>query len=533
MAFSKTEQTRRLWIIAAVLGVVTLPGSPATGRQSLDQILNKGVVVPGKNPPAKRASPQQPAKPAANPAAPATAVSTAFRMDLLPGWHAQLAPNGAVLAAGQDGSAVVIAPIVGAGSSAAGNWLQQRGASTVAQYLKNPAITGIYSSRMGAGAALASFDYSSPAGPGTANVLCLVGGGVGTLYVIAGPKAVFPQQRSGLVRILQSFTFTGEGPSGGESAQAARTSFTRFKDPNEGAFTVDVPAGWKVEGGMVRKASTDTRPYVWATSPDGSTVIRLRDPAFGSFRTPGQIDARQGRFEGMPYSPGYGVVMVLSHYMPGPEFAQQYAVKLARDLQASNLQFKGVKPRQDLSSSNAAGYVQEQITGGEAEFTCARNGQPCGGKVIASTRVHVLPAMPDSATWYIDLLASYITPQERLGATDQIFQHMIESVQYSPEWAATQLQITGNTSQIVRDTTEYGARVFDEVHRNREQAEERIQQNRIDTIRGRVRLRDPDTGEELEGVAGRNYYYRVPGGRTVGTDTVIRAPDFTELQQIR
>jgi hypothetical protein len=444
-----------------------------------------------------------------------------------------LAQNGAIVAAGQDGSAVVIAPILGTGGADAGTWLHGSGAAAVGQYLKSAMMTGIYQSRMGPSAALASFDYAGPSGAGAANVLCFLNEGVGTLYLIAGPKAAFPQQRSGLVRILRSFSFTGER-TGGEAAQAvSQTTFTRFQDPNEGAFTVDVPLGWKVEGGLVRKSSLDLRNYTWVTSPDGSTIIRLRDPTLGGFCIPDQGLARARIYEGMTYTPGLGNVYLVSRYLPGPQFAQQYAMKFAGETQASNLQFKAVNFRQDLTKSTSAGIMQEQTIGGEVEFTCVRNGQEYAGVVVAATHIHGTSLMPGSAMWDVSYLGSYLTPRERAGATDRIFQHMVASVQSNPKWAEMQLGITRNTSQIARDTAQYQARVFDEVHGNRERSEERIHQNRIDAIRGVVRLKDPNTGEELEGVAGRNYYYRAPGRGAFGADRAIRSPDLTELEQIR
>lgn len=510
------REKRRMWFEAVALCcAAVLAAAPVAGQQSVEQILKKGVVLPGKKQP-QAADPKQPAnQPKPVPARDASANrataapsgdNSGFRMDLPAGWRAQLTQNGAVVATGQGGLAVLIAPVLDAGDAAAGNWLQRSGASAVARYLRNPAMTRIYPSRMGPTAALASFDFGEPSAKGTANVLYLVNGGVGTLYVIAGPKAGFAQQRAGLVHILQSFTFTGEGSSGAAQA-AAQAGFIRFQDPKEGAFTLEVPEGWKVEGGLLSKSPFDTRSFVWATSPDGSTVIRLRDPEFSSVPNRHQ------------------------HYKPGPEFAQQYAAKLAGDLQASNLQFTAITSRQDLSSSKATpGVGRSQTTGGEAAFTCTRNGKPCTGKVIAATRVATLS--PGFAMWSVDYLVSYLTAQERMGVTDRIFQHMLESVR-CPQRFGMQPQIIRSTSQVVREAAQYTAKVFDRVHRNRERSEERIDQNRTDAIRGVVRLRDPNAGEELEGVAGKNYYYRAPGGRAFGTDREIRSPDFTELEQIR
>jgi len=528
--------------LANMIAMLTLAtGWQAAGQQSLDQILNKGVVLPGKKAPAPEK--QRPAPTAKQPRSVASAASggaASFKMDLPPGWRAQLAQNGAVVARGQDNLAVVIAPVPDAGDAPAANWLQARGAAALAPYVTNPAITRIYPSRVGPHAALAAFEFGDSTSPGTANVLCFVGGGVGTLYIIAGPKPLFLQARAGLVRILQSFSFAGERAEAGQAGQ--QTGFTRFQDPLEKAFTMDVPAGWKIEGGLLRKSPVDVRNYVWATSPDGSTVIRARDPAFGRFMVPDRTHEAIGVREGTNYQVGIGWTAFVLRYVSGPDFARQYAVKLISDLNASDLQTKAVKPRQDLAKSETAtgGFSRIETTAGEVEFTCSRNGQPCNGKVVAATRLELmssddpLSGRQEFGGWTISYLASYLTPPERLAMTEQIFQHMLDSVHFSEEWGRMQTQIVVDAAQANRGLSQYRDRILDEVYRNRERSEERIHQNRIDAIRGVVRLRDPDTGQELEGVAGRNYYYRITGGdRAISTDREIRSPDFTELEQIR
>jgi hypothetical protein len=53
-------------------------------------------------------------------------------------------------------------------------------------------------------------------------------------------------------------------------------------------------------------------------------------------------------------------------------------------------------------------------------------------------------------------------------------------------------------------------------------------------VRGVVRLRDPNTGEELEGVAGKNYYYRLPASNNnVGINREIVNPDLTQLEVVQ
>ncbi|HBY63998.1 MAG TPA: hypothetical protein DEH78_29595, partial [Solibacterales bacterium] len=106
----------------------------------------------------------------------------------------------------------------------------------------------------------------------------------------------------------------------------------------------------------------------------------------------------------------------------------------------------------------------------------------------------------------------------------------------SPQWFGAQQQTTAETSRIVSQTNEQISRTISDSYWSRQRTQDRTNRNFSDSIRGVVRLRDPDTGEELEGTAGKNYYWRVRGTNTiVGQDTPTPPPtiDVTELEQVR
>jgi hypothetical protein len=461
-----------------------------------------------------------------------------FRMDLPPGWRAQLAENGAVTARSGDGaSLVVVAPVLGIGEATA-EWLRRRGAAALVPYLGNAAVSAVYPSRIGGSAALAAAEYSGGSGPGTANVLLYADGGIGTLYVIAGPKALFARQRAQLVQVLRSFSFTGERPAQAGAGEApADVNFARFDDPREGAFTVQAPAGWRIEGGVARFAATDVRPYVFATSLDGSRMVRIGDPAVGLYTLPNQLFAFAGMGEGQVYSPGYGVQMTIMRYLPGHVFAQQYTAALARHAQAANLRIQSVKPLPPLHEA-FQGYVQQQMTAGEAAFTCVRNGRECAGSVVSETTLTAVPAS-QGGMWQATALASFLAPVESAGPTNRILLHMVESFQMNPQWLQAQSQTAMNTAQIARTAALHTSRIINDVYWNRQAAQDRVNQKWDDYIRGVVRLRDPRTGEQFEGSAGRNHYYRVDGnGRpdyrgnhVIGQDRA-RNVDIGELEVV-
>lgn len=58
---------------------------------------------------------------------------------------------------------------------------------------------------------------------------------------------------------------------------ASKLEWTQFQDPSEKAFTMDVPQGWTVKGGLFRMGYSDERPMVDMTSTDRTISIRFGD----------------------------------------------------------------------------------------------------------------------------------------------------------------------------------------------------------------------------------------------------------------
>jgi len=543
--------------VATLLGMVLMAGHAFGQGQSLDQLIKNGVVVPSDK---GQSQPQQPAPPPAPPPAaaprppqakapapaPAAGGNSGFHMNLLPGWRAQLSQNGAVVARSGDGlSTVLVAPVLDAGDAAPLDWMRRRGAAFLGGYLKSPAIAAVYPSQNSRSAALASVDYAGANGPGTAHVMCFFAGGVGTMFVIAGPRSAFPNQSGPMVRMLASFSFNGEKAAGSEGRPGAQpgadaapaapsVQYTKFADRNEGAFTLDVPAGWKVEGGLKRHSTLDVRPAVYATSPDGGTVIRLGDWDLGTFTEPNQALAMAGMREGGTYSPGYGNVWQIRRYMPGPQFAQEYVAKLARDTQTGSAQIKTVKPLPEYSKQQNLGGAIIRTVAGEADFNCIRNSRESAGVVVVATTATSMAGGAPGAIWYVSFLEALVAPADQVPAAQQIARHMTETFQMDAQWQAQQSQTTMRTSEIVRQTGEAINKIIIDTDRNRQRAVDQAHRNFDDYIRGVVRLRNPDSGEELEGEAGKNYYYKVPNrDRPVGTNRpIVGDPNVTELEQI-
>ena len=87
-----------------------------------------------------------------------------------------------------------------------------------------------------------------------------------------------------------------------------------FVDPNEGSFSMDVPACRRISGGLARRNALQFWPWLTAVSPDGNTILAFGDPSLQSYISPNQMLAATGFGEG---SGGGGTIYVVSRYLPG------------------------------------------------------------------------------------------------------------------------------------------------------------------------------------------------------------------------
>lgn len=183
-------------------------------------------------------------------------------------------------------------------------------------------------------------------------------------------------------------------------AAAAAISWTKFEDPFEHAFTIDVPQGWAVKGGLFRIGYSDVRPMVDMTSPDGKTEIRLGDLAIPTYALPTPQHP-----PGDAVDLGAQAQMTSARYHTGEQFATVYAqTHFIRVCQRLDPQpNEGEPPVNDDLAKNAQA---QQSTTGQVTYKCsAADGQRTA---YAYSRTNLMPNL-----WQVSMIASFITPSDR------------------------------------------------------------------------------------------------------------------------
>ena len=354
-------------------------------------------------------------------------------------------------------------------------------------------------------------------------------GSAGYLYAIAAPEARYRQSEEIFAKIFQSFQLVGAPAAERESAP----TYVKWQDPRENAFSLDVPSQWRMQGGLFRFASVDTRAAWEAVSPDGQARLTGGDAEIPPFTLPSQILAMGGFQEGSWYSPGYGVRLMVKRYIPGTAFAKSYVTsKVASG--CADLTFTETRDRPDavqaLNNIYAQSGLAVKLSAGEVAFTCRKNGQLMEGYYFAGTQ---LVQSPGGGIWNVEHLFGYLAASGKAAQAQTVLERMVQSVAVNPQWAAMQQGVTANTSQIVSRTNREISNIITGSYWKRQGVMDELSRRRSNATLGVEDVVDQTTGRQIKVESGSNYYWIDQRGTIVGTQTDTRPNlDFRELTRL-
>jgi hypothetical protein len=252
----------------------------------------------------------------------------------------------------------------------------------------------------------------------------------------------------------------------------ANVSWTTFTDPYENAFTIEVPRGWKVAGGVVRKIPLWPSLVLRVLAPDRRTLLALGDADAVPYNAP--IAARD--------------------YVP--RFAERAMSGACQGLKISEV--KELPDVERLFSSKAVGPYTKW-SAAQAAFTCNgdRQADMSGGAIA------VLQYMTTLRGGHAQVLAAFVTTRGQEEQADQLLNHVFASLHENPQWSARQSQ----TAQQLAN----GAMA-------RWKGEQRQFQQMDDAITNTAHFLGPN-GQRYDLDSMPRYQWLAPDGSTVGTDT--------------
>ena len=207
-------------------------------------------------------------------------------------------------------------------------------------------------------------------------------------------------------------------------------AFETWREPNEGAYTIDVPRGWRISGGVRRITAVDVRSAVNAVSPDGTVRIFIGDYDLMPRRELDQAARMAGLHEGQTIGGS-----LIARYQTGVQVAERYpAWKICR---SAHITQSGILRREtETLNTQVAQFGRSMATAasasvGEAIFHC-----PEGEGLVIATTVLARPTQGRGVSvWTVYPLSGFFTrdPQRAFFAK-YVLSQMLASLKMDHEW---------------------------------------------------------------------------------------------------
>jgi hypothetical protein len=312
------------------------------------------------------------------------------------------------------------------------------------------------------------------------------------------------------------------GSSGGPTASAGAggVSYITVRDHREQAFSISVPQGWKVVGGMFRYRIAYPRLVVDMTSPDGMTNVRVGDNTIPNYQNPNPN----------PYLPKVpNNFTPVEPYTTGQVFAQKYGLDRFGSM-CQGIQVTGSQSSQPKYSQQVAGYVS--ATAGSANFSCTMRGQQMVGYVYAETmQVGANKMMP--ANWYETALGSWLAPAAQAQNASAILTYSTGTMAMNPDWAAWQNFLVAQATKINLITAAKTAQATQEMDA-REAQWRAMMRGEVDDfndiLTGTSFGMDPATGQPVEIPTGNGGPEWLDGQNNVQSAVMQPGPGYTQIQ---
>ncbi|HET9409941.1 MAG TPA: hypothetical protein VFO39_22080 [Candidatus Sulfotelmatobacter sp.] len=317
-----------------------------------------------------------------------------------------------------------------------------------------------------------------------------------------------------LALLLMSACHAGTDPQGTKNQPQAQSSPTwvRYTDNAEGAFSMEVPVGWQVEGGMYRFGYFDVRWMMDVRSLDGKVIIRIDDPNVPPYVLPGPHSGPAGHPAIRPKM----YQMVVDDYREAQPYAESYAKRRFGPVCTSfNAKSADWTPTMPEDWQKADGVVKS--TQASVAYECATSDGPRIVNVFARDTV-----IGNQGLWLVDPIISILATPDRMPLARSMTQHMIDSWQKNPEWQQHQDEIT--RMGLAQMQAEFG-RFMQQMaayHQQREaamnqqvakfEARQQAQADQVSSwgniLTGLTNLYDPVTGTQFQVFSGpkANYY---------------------------
>jgi BMFP domain-containing protein YqiC len=343
-----------------------------------------------------------------------------------------------------------------------------------------------------------------------------------------------------LISVLLMSAACYAGPSLSETVNPHKMqgspTWVRYTDNAEGAFSMEVPVGWQVEGGMYRFGYFDVRWMMDIRSLDGKVIIRIDDPNVPPYVLPGPHSGPSGHPAIRPNM----YQMVVDNYREAQPYAKSYAKRRFRNvcssLTSTSSDWTPTMPEAWQLPPGAGKSTEASVA-----YDCATSDGPRVVNVFARNSV-----IGNQGLWLVDPIISILATKDRLRLAHSMTQHMIDSWRENPQWKQYQSQLTQIGLTQMREEFGQFMRRMATYHRQREaamnqqvaqfEARQQAQANQVSSwgniLTGVTNLYDPVTGTKFQVFSGPKANYYMNGAGVKINSNIDPGNGFHQVQNL-
>lgn len=236
-----------------------------------------------------------------------------------------------------------------------------------------------------------------------------------------------------------------EQPSPTAAPSAHFVHYVPWKDPAEGAFSISVSQNWQISGGTVRTTRTQTHFVVHAQSPDGGVHLFLDSPLVIRHQAQDQTASDEDLYMGPVMPATAGANLPMNPYLPGNEFAADYARKLvcptAEDIHGGPLRDQTEDLTRLFAPMAQTGAVPIHANAGEVAFRCGSS----IGYVYAITAEARQPG-ETGPRWAVYRVAGYLASPGDSALAAHTVNRMLATFEIDQAWLQNYAQQNGDTA---------------------------------------------------------------------------------------
>lgn len=331
------------------------------------------------------------------------------------------------------------------------------------------------------------------------------------------------------------------------SGSSGDVEFVNVTEPNEQAFSVNVPKGWKADVAMIRRGG-GVKNVGSITSPDGKINLFFGDPNLPSFGLP---NPQMGMYEGM--NTGNPLFQV-RQFVPADQFFKDYTSRRFGNNQGFRI--LNIVPNNEMKQKVQAEFqkqgAQGQVSTTNVIFEYQNQGQKYQGKISGI-------CMSVGTVW-IATVSGYISSGDESAVADKCLAELNNSFKTNQQWQQRENQQMAMQSQQRHQQNMQNMQSSFNAHQNRmkanqssfdsymnsqrdlsntydnshqswmnnQQTMDRGQENFVDYIRDEQRIGNGENYTKVES-GYDNYYVNQNEGTYIGTNSQFDvAPDGYE-----